>query len=208
MEYINFEKEKYWTMKQLMIIFLLALVATSVQGQQYARGNLSMGFSVSLNSTRLDTDTIRYDRALLPGGGVDFFSSATSWLKVNYGAQVSMKGTNNFGTLGDLRSFFLEPHVALQFSPMKPLRVEAGVQYSRMVAARTVTLSGDAASGKIWRDYKGLRSPMEYFVGLQVDLGDRVFLGGRFYIPHANTEFKRLEIRAIVMMIEGYTKAR
>jgi hypothetical protein len=194
-------------MKQMTILLLLALVVTGAQGQQYARGNISMGFSVSLNTTRLATDSVRYNAALLPGGGVDFFSSVNSWLKVNYGAQVSMKGTNDFGTLGDLRSFHLEPHVALQFSPVKVVRAEAGVQYSRVVAARTVTLSGDAASGKIWRDYKGLRSPMEYFVGLQADLGNRVFFGCRYYIPHANTEFKRLEFRAIVMMIEGYSRA-
>ncbi|MFO7617840.1 MAG: hypothetical protein R6V75_11375 [Bacteroidales bacterium] len=195
-------------MKRITPLLLLALIATGAYGQQYARGNMSMGFSVSLNSTRLVTDSVRYNSAILPGGGVDFFSSVNKWLKVNYGAQVSMKGTNDFGTLGNLRSFHLEPHLALQVSPAKIVRVEAGVQYSRMVAARTIAFSGDASSGKIWRDYKGLRSPMEYFVGLQADLGNRVFFGCRYYIPHTYTEFKRLEFRAIVMMIEGYSRAQ
>lgn len=195
-------------MKQLTALLLVALFAASAHGQQYARGNLSMGFSASLNSTRLATDSVRYNRTLLPGGGADFFSSITPWLIINYGAQVSMKGTDDFGTLGNLRGFFIEPHVALQLSPYKILRVEGGVQYSRVVAGRTVTFSGDAASGKVWRDYKGLRSPMEFFAGLQADLGNRIFLGCRYYIPHAATEFNRLEIRAIIMMIEGYNKVR
>lgn len=193
-------------MKRISILLLVAFMSMGVCAQQYTRGNISMGLTVSLNSTRLLNDTVHYNRTLLPGAGVDFYSSLSKSLKINFGAQVSMKGTNDFDTLGDLRGFYLEPHIALQFIPIKKLRLEGGVQYSHVVAGRTITLAGDASSGTKWHDYQGLRSPMEYFVGLHAELDRRVHFGLRYYIPHKKTEFNRLEIRAIILMIEGYTK--
>lgn len=195
-------------MKRLIIVILVFLPFFHLNGQMYTRSNLTMGISTGINVTRLVQGTTLFNRAVLPELGVDFFSRLVPRLHINYGAQFSMKGTNDYNSLGDLRAYFIEPHVALQFEPLDFARVEGGIQYSQLITAQTVKLSGDSSSGKERTPITGFGSPLEFFGGVQVNLGGQISAGCRYYIPHKNTEFRRIEIRINIIMVQGYIKRR
>ncbi|MFH0762126.1 MAG: hypothetical protein V2A67_11550 [Bacteroidota bacterium] len=196
-------------LNRLVLITLGGLMLSGpLDAQQYTRGNLTMGFSVSVNSTRLVRDSVKYSSAVLPGVGAGFYSMLAGPLYIHYGIQFSMKGTNNYDTLGNLRTFNFEPFASLQFSPFENIYIEGGAQYSRLMLAQTVKISGSASTGQKRSDIEGFKSSMEYFAGAQINLNKQSKFGFRYYIPYSGTEFRRLEFRLLLIMVEGYTKRK
>ena len=194
--------------RSILLVVSIVLLSGTARSQLYNRGNLSMGLGVSLHSVRLVRDSIKYSQALLPGLGVELYSNLTKKLKINYGAQFAMLGTNDYDTLGNLRTFHLEPFVSLLFSPVESLFIEAGALYSYVIMAQTVRLSGETASGKKRTPIEGFTSSPEFFAGLHMKASDRSLIGIRYYIPHTKTEFRRFELRFVLIMVEGYPKQR
>jgi len=192
--------------KLIPAILGLMVLASSAWPQQLTRGNLTMGISASLNSVKLVRDSVKYGSALLPGVGISLYSNIMDRVQVNYGAQFAMKGTNDYDTLGDLRTFNLEPFAALQFKPLEGIFLEGGALYSYLVLAQTVKISGEASSGKKRTEIDGFKSSFEFFAGLQINLSNKSRFGIRYYIPYSGTEFRRLEFRLIMIMLEGYPK--
>ncbi len=196
-------------LKRIVLFFSgCLLLSLPLNAQQYARGNYSMGFTVCANSTRLVRDSVKYDSSMLPGAGIEFYSNLTGRLDIHYGLQFSMKGTNSYDTLGNLRTYHIEPFASIQFSPIKSVSLEAGAQYSRLIMSQTVTISGSSSSGQKRNEIEGFNSTVEYFAGAQVNMNRQSRLGFRYYIPYAGTEFRRLEFRLLFIMIEGYSRKR
>jgi hypothetical protein len=195
--------------KRIPLIILGCLLLSGPLGaQQYSRGNLTMGFNVSLNSTRLVQYTVKYTSAILPGVGAGFYTMLSRRFQFHYGIQFSMKGTNNYDTLGNLRTFNIEPYVSFQFSPIDNIHLEGGAQYSRLMMAQTVKIAGSSSTGTKRTDIEGFNSSMEYFAGIQIKMNRQSLFGFRYYIPYSGTEFRRMEFRLLMIMSEGYTKRK
>jgi hypothetical protein len=165
-----------------------------------------MGINLSVNSTRLVRDSVKYTSAILPGIGAGFYTKLSKRFLIHYGIQFSMKGTNDYDTLGNLRTYNIEPFASLQFSPFDNISLEGGAQYSRLMMAQTVKLTGSSSTGQKRTDIEGFKSSMEYFAGMQFNLNKRSSFGFRYYIPYPGTEFRRWEIRLTMIMVEGYSK--
>ena len=197
-------------MRNVLIITLIIGFnsITPLIGQQYSRGNLTMGATVSLNSTRLVSDSIKYRASALPGAGIALYSWITDRILLNYGAQFSMKGVEDYDTLGKLRSYCIEPFVSVQYKPADNLRLEAGGLYSKTVSAQTIKATGQSSTGTKKYPFEGLRSYPEAFVGGQLSMNNQTYLGIRYFLPLSNQEFSRLELRLTYILVEGYSKRR
>lgn len=196
-------------LNQFILITLGSLILSGpLNAQQYSRGNMTMGLSFSANSTRLVRDSVKYSPVILPGVGAGFYSKLAGKLCIHYGIQFSMKGTNNYDTLGNLRTFNIEPYASLQFSPIENFSLEGGAQYSRLMMAQTVKITGTTASGQKRNDIEGFNSSIEYFAGAQIIMNKQSRFGFRYYIPYAGTEFRRMEFRLLYIMVEGYARKK
>ena len=196
------------TVRTLFWLAPLLFCAAASPAQQFTRGNLSMGITVSLNATRLVMDSTKYQASMLPGIGAGFYSWITPKLIVNYGAQFSLKGAEKYDTLGKLRTYCIEPFIGLQYKVTDGLRIEGGALYSRLIMAQTVKITGEATSGQKRIPIEGFRSYAEYFAGIQLDMNKQSTLGCRYYIPLENQEFRRFEVRLVYLLVEGYSKKK
>jgi|GEM_PF-861179 len=199
-------------MKRSGRLFLWAVVlamSTAVSpAQQYTRGNLSMGLSVSINSSRLFIDSTKFQASVLPGIGAGFYSRITPKLIVNYGAQFTMMGTEKYDTLGKLRNYYIEPFISLQYKISDGLRLEGGALYKKLIMAQTVRITGESSSGQKRNPIEGFSSYPEYFAGVQLDMNKQSTLGCRYFFPLSNQEFRRIEVRLVYLLVEGYSKKR
>jgi len=182
------------------------LLSGPLDAQQYSRGNMTMGFTVSVNSTRLVRDSVKYSSVILPGVGAEFYSKLAGRLTIHYGLQFSMKGTNNYDTLGNLRTYHIEPFGSLQFSPFENVSIEGGAQYSRLMMAQTVKIAGSTSTGQKRNDIEGFNSALEYFAGAHFNMNKQSKFGFRYYIPYSGTEFRRMEFRLLFILVEGYSR--
>jgi hypothetical protein len=187
---------------------IFATVAPASHAQQYSRGNLSMGMTVSINTSRLFMDSTKYQASVLPGIGAAFYSGITPRLIVNYGAQFSMMGSEKYDTLGKLRTYYIEPFISLQYKITEGLRIEGGALYSKLVMAQTVKATGESSTGQKRETIEGFSSYPEFFAGVHLDMNKQSTLGLRYYLPLKNQEFRRIEVRLVYILVEGYTKKR
>ncbi len=195
--------------KIVYVIGLLLFGFSGLNGQVYNNQNLSIGVHAGINRCRIVLNDQKYNPALTPLAGVTLFSHLNKTFSLSYGAQFSIKGSDDVDSLHNIRSNYIEAFTSFLFQPTKGLKIGAGIQPGIGVKTQSVYTSGDSSTGKRRSNIDLLTSPVwEYYAEVMLDLNKALYLSYTYYLPFSNSEFTRMEFRLIYLVLEGYSPRR